>query len=906
MIGCEKLNERAELAVSYGKKNFRIVPLHGINQEGYCTCSKGAKCTNSGKHPIFSGWKTKATTYEDEILAEFKKYPYANIGFATGESFFVVDIDIGHGGYESLKPYGKLRDTVSVKTGGGGSHHYYKIPKGIKVPNRVAILPGVDIRSDGGLVVAPGSIHISGAHYDWMPGCSPFEIEMMEPDGWLIDLINNASKNKGTINEMQESIEEGSRNIVMTSIAGTLRRRGLCYEAILAALSVENENRCNPPLESHELEIIAKSISRYKPEEPISVNIWNEESKKSLHNIVLELDDYSKVYETEILSQLALAKKNDPVTYAAIKAKLKGKVNLNDLERAIKHQDKAMKSNNREFGQALELEGLELNNYVVPNGWQISQASGVTRYIYNGDGSEREVTVSFVPIIISRRFRNLDTGLEKVELSFHRDGIWKKVLSPRSVVFNRNSILRLADNGFPVTSNNAGDLIAYLADFEQANDTNIPVVKSVSRLGWIKNGDFFPISKDENLEFETDSKEASAIMTGLTASGDESKWFNVARLARKNPIARFLIAASFASVLLEPLHKRVFFIHLWHNSRSGKTATLKLAIAAWGNPHMLIGSFNSTIVGLERRAAALRNLPFAIDELQVLNTKKMTADSIIYMLSQGQGRTRGGRDGGLQDTLTWRNIILTTGEEALLGSSMQDGANSRTFELYAKPVQDTALASKIHEVSEQNYGHAGKVFIEKLCVELSLKPSYLNELYELIKYKLKEKHLESIHLDEVAVVCLGDFLSSMYVFGEEEAAAMDGAIETALVVLENNRQLTQADNIERAWEMFTGWLIANSTRFGVDAPTPQYGRIDEKENYLVIPSFAHKALEDAGFSPKKVFRGFAERGYIESQVDSDGVKRFQIGRNIMGKTCRVYVVKVPEHKDQIIEPFLFA
>ncbi len=906
MIGCEKLHERVELAVSYCKKEFRIVPLHGINQEGYCTCSRGAKCTNSGKHPIFSGWKTKATAYEDEVLAEFKKYPYANIGFATGESFFVVDIDMGHGGYESLKPYGKLRNTVSVKTGGGGSHHYYKIPKGIKVPNRVAILPGVDIRSDGGLVVAPGSIHISGAHYEWMPGCSPFEIEMVEPDGWLINLINNANQNKSTIYEKHECIEEGSRNIVMTSIAGTLRRRGLSYEAILAALSVENENRCNPPLESHELEIISKSISRYKPEEPITVNTWNEESKKSLHNIVLELDDYSKIYETEILSQLTLAKKNDPVTYAAIKAKLKGKVNLNDLERAIKHQDKAMKSNNTEFGQVLELEGLELNNYIVPNGWEISQASGITRYIYNGDGSERKVTVSFVPIIISRRFRNLDTGLEKVELSFHRDGIWKKVLSPRSVVFNRNSILRLADNGFPITSNNAGDLIAYLAEFEQANDTNIPVVKSVSRLGWVKSDDFFPISKDEGLEFETDSKEASAIMTGLTASGDESKWLYAARLSRKNSIARFLIAACFASILLEPLRKRVFFIHLWHNSRSGKTATLKLAIAAWGNPHTLIGSFNSTVVGLERRAAALRNLPFAIDELQVLNTKKMTADSIIYMLSQGQGRTRGGRDGGLQDTLTWRNIILTTGEEALLGNSMQDGANSRTFELYAKPVEDTSLASKMHEVSEQNYGHAGKVFIEKLCEELSLKPSYLNELYELIKCKLKEKHLESIHLDEVAVVCLGDFLSSMYVFGEEEVSAMEGAIETALVVLENNRQLTQADNIERAWEMFTGWLIANSTRFGVDAPTPQYGRTDEKENYLVIPSFAHKALEDAGFSPKKVFRGFAERGYIESQVDSDGVKRFQIGRNIMGKTCRVYVVKVPKHSDETIEPLLFA
>ena len=65
----------------------------------------------------------------------------------------------------------------------------------------------------------------------------------------------------------------------------------------------------------------------------------------------------------------------------------------------------------------------------------------------------------------------------------------------------------------------------------------------------------------------------------------------------------------------------------------------------------------------------------------------------------------------------------------------------------------------------------------------------------------------------------------------------------------------------------------------------------------------NKALEEAGFSPRKVFRGFAERGYIESLVDSDGIRRFQLGRSIMGKTCRVYVVKVPGSEEET-EKFL--
>lgn len=905
------MNEKAKAAVALIKKGFEIVVLHGIDKYGNCTCSHGSKCTKSGKHPLYKGWQSKATMSETEILAVLKKYPNANFAIDVGKKVFVVDTDAAHGGFESLKPYGKMKKTVSVKTGGGGSHQYYQRPEGMKIPNIVDLLRGVDIKADGGLIVIPGSKHKSGNFYEWMPGCSPDEIEIAEPDSWLFELIDNyvATKNMNSANvakEIPEIIEEGSRNVIMASMAGALRRKGLSYEAIVAALAVENEKRCNPPLEDSEIEVIAKSISKYKPEDPATGEDWNEETKKHLLETITNLKDYSKVYELELLSLLSLASKKDPAAFAVIKSKLKGHVSLNDLQRAIKHRGKEEVNNKNDFDRRLELEGIETNNLLIPKGWKVSVENGVTHCIHNGDGSEREITASFVPIIISSRFHNLDSGYEKIELSFYRDGSWKKILSPRSVVFNRNSILRLADNGFSVSSNSSGDLISYLTDFEQANDENIPIVKSVSRLGWLKGGGFFPFCREENLEFESDSKEAATIMSGLETSGDAEQWLHTARKARENPAARFVIATSFASVLLEPLHKRVFFVHLWHNSRSGKTATLRLALSAWGNPHKLIGSFNSTIVGLERRASSLRNLPFGIDELQVLNSKRISIDSIIYMLSQGQGRTRGGRDGGLQETLTWRNIIITTGEEALLGSNTQDGANSRTFEIYEKPVEDTLQASKMHEIAEQHYGHAGSIFIEKLCLDLKNDPSYLSKLYEHIKENLRNKYPESIHVDEVAVVCLGDYLSSVYVFGEDEASARKDAEAVSVEMLGNNRQLTQTDNIERAWETFSGWLIANSTRFGFDAPSPQYGRIDENKNYLVISSYAHKALEDSGFSPKKVIRGFAERGYIESIVDSEGIRRFQLAKSMMGKTCRVYVVKVPEHQDEEIEPLLFG
>lgn len=65
------MESKAKQAVHYAKQGFRIVMLHGIDANGYCTCGKGEKCTSSGKHPIYSGWEKKATTAQTEILAEY-------------------------------------------------------------------------------------------------------------------------------------------------------------------------------------------------------------------------------------------------------------------------------------------------------------------------------------------------------------------------------------------------------------------------------------------------------------------------------------------------------------------------------------------------------------------------------------------------------------------------------------------------------------------------------------------------------------------------------------------------------------------------------------------------------------------------------------------------------------------
>jgi len=132
-----------------------------------------------------------ATTDPDKVKAAFDKCPGANIAVATGDGVLVVDIDPRHGGHESiasLKASGRSFGQCPVaKTGNGGRHLYFAISEPIKC--RTAIWPGVDIKADGGYVVAPSSrINASksgpGGTYVWL--IDPFRTPLQPLPDWLL------------------------------------------------------------------------------------------------------------------------------------------------------------------------------------------------------------------------------------------------------------------------------------------------------------------------------------------------------------------------------------------------------------------------------------------------------------------------------------------------------------------------------------------------------------------------------------------------------------------------------------------------------------------------------------------------------------------------------------------------
>ena len=620
-------------------------------------------------------------------------------------------------------------------------------------------------------------------------------------------------------------------------------------------------------------------------------------SKKEQLEAVLQKERLSagEVYDPYLLRLAAYAKNSLPAEYGKMKLKIREiGVSLRDFERAVRAEAEAMAEPEFEIEPTeINLEGLQTPGAMEPQGYRISIEEGVNSICYeNGVGFP--VNLCHEPVVISRRLENIDTGRERLVLSHYRNHRWKEIVAPRSVIFNRNKLVNLSDNGLPVSTDNAEGLVRYLTAYEMQNSKVIPFVRSIDRIGWVGN-EFYPCAVKNEYVYE--GEDADHLVSAITESGDYDLWLRTATELRKNPFARAIMAASFASPLLELLQHRVIILHVWHSSRSGKTAALKFALSIWGDPMKLMGNFNSTAVGLERKAGMLKHLPLGLDELQVLNEKRLSPSLIVYSLGNGYGKTRGSRNGGLQDVPTWRNCIISTGEQPLSAENAMDGVDSRVLEIYGPPTADAEQGRVIHQISESNYGFAGKRYIEYLIGNILTNKETLRQNYETIREKLQTgfEGDPGAHLDNIAALALADCYASVSLWNMTIEDAFAEAVSLGTTVLKNVKSLEKEDVVERAWHFLIDWVATNKTRFETTI-TPCYGKIETGKVYI-IAAVLRQALEDGGFSYTKSIRGFRERGYIDVFSNAEGRENTQCQKKIQGINVRAVCLRLDAQTD---------
>lgn len=179
-----------DAALAYARRGWPVFPLHAI-LAGRCSCRRD--CPHPAKHPLARHGLCDASSDERILRGWWDRWPWANIGLATGtiSGLVVIDVDPAKGGSASLATLqsvmGSLPETLTAATGGGGWHLLYAHPGGElrnttgRLPGIAQSLPGVDLRGDGGYVVAAPSRHASGRLYRWVDPA----LAVATAPGWL-------------------------------------------------------------------------------------------------------------------------------------------------------------------------------------------------------------------------------------------------------------------------------------------------------------------------------------------------------------------------------------------------------------------------------------------------------------------------------------------------------------------------------------------------------------------------------------------------------------------------------------------------------------------------------------------------------------------------------------------------
>ena len=502
--------------------------------------------------------------------------------------------------------------------------------------------------------------------------------------------------------------------------------------------------------------------------------------------------------------------------------------------------------------------------------------------IFKKNGYNDEVACPH-PIMPVERLVNIDTGEEKLQLAFRKGTIWRKIIVSKTVLASSNKVTELAGSGIAVTSQNVRAFIQYISDMENMNYYLIPEKKSIGRFGYIPDEGFSPFV--DGLIFDGDANFKAMFQT-VRSRGSEAKWLETAAEVREmSTTAKIILAASFASVLLEPLNCLPFFVHLWGvDSGTGKTVALMVAASVWGDPAVgaYVKTFDGTVVGMEKTAAFLNNLPFCLDELQLAKDSKGRTTFDVYKLAQGVGRTRGNRSGGVDLTPTWRNCILTTGESPLTGTASGAGAVNRVIDIECKSAQAVIKdGMRISGAVKRNYGFAGRKFVERLYQPGVI--DQVSERYRELFRILSDRDTTEKQAMAAAAIILADELACQWIFSGQQPLTIEQVSE----FLASKAAVSAGD---RGYKYLCDWVTQNSNKLCGRSENPNIevlGALEDGRAYIIRSVF-ERILQDAGYSTAAMISYLKQSNLIETRGRANTK-----GKRINGLPTECFCLRLP-------------
>lgn len=541
--------------------------------------------------------------------------------------------------------------------------------------------------------------------------------------------------------------------------------------------------------------------------------------------------------------------------------------------------------------------GIKLDNATDFDGQDMELLSG--QYICNENGVSiidkygYEQVICRHPIMPVMRLVNIDSGEERLQLAYKKGRMWRTVIVEKSVIASQSGILQLAANGVMVNSDNAKQLSTYIMEMEQLNYSAINEQLSVGRLGWVGEHGFSPYVDGLTFDGENNFKH---IFGAVKSCGSRQEWVDAMKAVRaEKGYGRLFLAASFASVILEPCGLLPFFLHAWGGTEVGKTVGLMIAASVWASPRMgdYITTFNSTLVGQEMMASFLNSMPMCIDELQIQSSAGIRDfDKIIYQLTEGVGRTRGAKTGGLQKVNTWKCCFISNGESPISNANSGGGAVNRIieFECVEKVYSDLV---GLCAIINTNYGFAGREFVEYMQSEGACERA--NELQkgfyrELLKSDSTDKQAAS-----ASAILAADAIATELIFQDGNALTVE---DLASIMTKKS----EVDVNTRALDYINEMIARNSIHFTTNDFDEYKYEVWGKNDYdcvYIIKSVFDREMANGGFNSSS-FLAWAKRKGIILCESNKRTKKARIAGNLVNCVC---ILKHDKHATAEVEPY---
>lgn len=489
--------------------------------------------------------------------------------------------------------------------------------------------------------------------------------------------------------------------------------------------------------------------------------------------------------------------------------------------------------------------------------------------------------ITHTPVWVPYQYYNCDSDSMMLDLAFYNKNNRLSIVTiPQKEAFQRRGIMDVAAHGALLEEAKAGQLINWLVNYIHHNE--IPVHNVFERFGWKDDLNFVAgdqMISDQKTESVKIINVPAKSIQGLGHSGTAEDWIQCTRKILKYDKARLKCYAACTAPLLKLLNQKSFILHDYGESSTGKTKTSELAMSIWGDPAKLLMSAFGTAVGKERLATIFTDLPILVDETQVATEDDNIA--FIYLIANETGKLRGLKDGGLQDTASWKTVAFTTGEAPLTTDKSFTGMSMRAVEIYGGlGAHDKEAVDEFKLGVENCYGVLGPHIIQEIIDNFGDLPKFFNQLNAKFNSLASELHTSLNGVggraaSMFAVLSLGGLIFEEVIekLGGDQKSAPEICAGVYREYIDN---MAQSGYSSKAYEHFISWYHTKEKYFlqdmmtvGDKVPYELYGNATD-EHIDIYPTVLKDVLSKGGFNYKRVMKDWSDEGLIEFYIDKNG------------------------------------